>query len=289
MTRVLYTPKRKRKMRRGFSPVSRLFLAVSLCVITFLVAVFFLLRIPYLQIQRIEVLGTETLDSQKIKEQVSSALKGTYWFFLPKGFIFAVDTQKLSNELMGDFLKIRAVTIKNEFPDVLNVSISERNLFGIFCNDLAEPEKTDQKESDPSVQSKSVSQCGYLDEDGFVYGEAPEARGSLLTKVKSDVSLFKIGSQLVDAVTMGRMALIRQELNRITGIRVTSFELSSRILSEMRLETAEGFKIFIKKDDDFAKRFQVLKKVLDDEMKGNRERLAYLDLRFGNKVFYKMK
>ena len=289
MTRVLYTPKRKKKILRGFSRFTHWFLMLFFCMIAFLAALFFLLRIPYLQIQRIEILGIETLDVQKIKEQVSDSLKGTYWFFVPKRFIFAADAQKLSDELTSAFLKIRAADIKKEFPGAIHILISERNLFGIFCNDLAEAQEADQKESDMPVQNKAVSQCGYLDEDGFVYGEAPEARGSLLTKVKSDAPLFKIGSQSVDAATMGRMALVRQELHRITGIRVTSFELSSRLFSEMRLETAEGFKIFLKKDDDFVKRFQVLKKVLDDEIKENFRRLAYIDLRFGNKVFYKMK
>lgn len=289
MTRVLYTSKRKKKARRRFSRPTRLFLALFFCVITFLIALFFVLRIPYLQIRRIEVLGIEILDAQKIKEHVSDSLKGTDWFFIPRGFIFAANTQKAGDELTHTFLKIRSVEIKKEFPDVLNVFIRERNLFGIFCNDLAASKEPLPKESNPSAESTSVSQCGYLDEDGFVYGEAPEARGSLLIKVKSDAPLFRIGAQSVDGATMARLVLVRQELSRVTGIRVTSFELSSQMVSEMRLETAEGFKIFIKKDDDFAKRFQVLKKVLDDEIKGNFGRLAYLDLRFGNKVFYKMK
>ena len=67
-----------------------------------------------------------------------------------------------------------------------------------------------------------------------------------------------------------------------------SYELISDFPKEIRVVGPEGYRVYFDRESDLQNAFRVLKTVLAEEIKDRRARLDYIDLRFGNKVFYKL-
>jgi len=275
MSRIIYTPRENKKIKRPSKKV--FFGAVAVLVIILIITgVCLLLLSSRFQIKYVEVSGMEKLGAEDIKSTASEFLKGNYKFFIPRSSFFLAGSEDLSQKLQENFYLIDSVSVSKKFPDKVIISIKERTPFGIFC----------KKES--GIEAGGGN-CAYIDKNGFAYDEAPFFRGAIFMKISKDVSEIKIGSRALEPVLMERMENFAEELKRVTGLETTGFELFSKIPREARVATSEGFKIYLNHDDDFKKVLQVLKTVLDQEIKDKRSNLEYIDLRFGNKVFYKFK
>ena len=99
-------------------------------------------------------------------------------------------------------------------------------------------------------------------------GEKPQA-GIVLAAENSETVYFKP----------------KEKLN----LNVIGYQLFSKIPGEIRVTVSDGFKIYFNRDDDLENAFVVIKTVLEEEIKEKRSRLDYIDARFGNKVFYKLR
>lgn len=265
-SRILYTARDSKRVGK-ISKKKIWFLLVLFGLIALLVGSVYLFRMPRWQIKKVEVGSFGNLAPQEIKAKVDDFLLGRILFFLPRSSFFLFDSGGLASVLQKDFPQIESLSIQKRFPDYLGVIVKERELFGIFCNE----------------------ECVYIDKQGFAYDFAPSSSGSLLVKIKSDAVRAKIGSTVLDADLMREFLLIFSGISKAGGIRAVAYEFSSKIPSEIKVETNEGFKIIFKRGGDFGNAFRALKTVLEQEVKEKRSQLEYIDLRFGNKVFYKFR
>lgn len=265
--RIVYTPGeecgKKGLSRKGLFIAGVLALAVILPA-----GGIYALRQPYWQLKNIKISGLEVLEEDEIKAKINNMLSGEYVPFIPGSSFLLADTKAVAAELKKEFPKIKDAAVTKHFPDTLKISITERGLFGIFCGE---------------------ANCAYVDKTGFAYESSPSSSGSLIVKIKSDLSEVKIGSQALDPLLMERIIFLEQGTERVIGSRVLRYELSSKLPREIRVLTSEGFKIYFNRDDDFENVFRVLKTVLEEEIKEKQAQLEYIDLRLGNKVFYKYK
>ena len=138
------------------------------------------------------------------------------------------------------------------------------------------------------VEKKDI-QCVYIDHGGFAYEEAPSSSGSLIIQIASDKDKIEYPAQLIDTALAAKMQYVIEKMPEISGERIVEFELLSKLISEFRAKTSKGYQLLFKREDNLENQMNVLKVVLDTEIKENRGRLEYVDLRFGNKVFYKWK
>lgn len=280
--RIIYTPPDERIVKR---PRSKFTIFVSLGTV-FLIAVIvgfvFVVRMPKFRIQNIRVDGTVTLSSDEIKEELFRNMGGYYFFLIPKDSIFFLHTKKLELILKDKFPRIYEVFLKSEFPDRLVIFLREREMWGIFCKS---PEVEDRTQNFSSVSEYVI--CAYIDRSGFAYEAAPRSEGYLIKKIKSDTPNIKVGMQLVDKKLIDQLDFLRDGLKNINLV-VVEYELLSEVKTEMRLAVADGFKILFRKDSDLENALTILQTVLNEEIKDRKNRLEYIDLRFGNKVFYKM-
>lgn len=264
--RILYTT-REAKLVKKVSKKRIWFLLALFGLKMFLIGGIYLLRLPYWQVEKIEVGGLEVIDYQDIKTRVDEFLSRKILFLLPQSSFLLLDSRRLAAILQREFPRIESLLVKKIFPDSLVVFLKERELFGVFCNDG----------------------CVYIDKQGFAYDFAPSSFGSLLVKIKSDAAEVHVGTTLLEQNLMDDFILLSAELEKAAGVRPVAYEFLSKVSSEIKVETSEGFKIFFKRSGNFNNSFGVLKTVLEQEIKNKRPQLEYIDLRFGNKVFYKFK
>lgn len=276
MERLVYQPKRKEKSRGNIRArmVRWLFLGgIALSALVYVP------HIPQLQIEEIEVGGVDEKTGGEIREFVIDALAGKVGGVVPRRMFFAVGSTRLAERIGHEFPKLKEVQVRKRFPDSLTIQASERELFAILCND---------KERDISSVSALVK-CAYLDADGIAYSAAPIFAGRLILKIRTDFEEIAIGREVFVPALIEKFRFITLALASKMGIAVEWFELSERVPSEFRVATADGLSLFFRVEDEYENAFRVLGRVLENEIGDRRARVDYIDLRFGNKVFYKMK
>lgn len=235
-----------------------------------------LLRLPQLQAKNISFSGLKTFFADELQESVRQEISGSYGLIIPKQSIFLIRGKTLEQGLLKNFPRLKTVEISRRFPDTLAIVVEERDLWAILCNDGYTPENTEDLS------------CLYLDQTGFAFEEAPYSVGSLILKVRTDYPEINPGRQILAPETAKGIERLQEQAQE-AGIRAWRYELFGQVPSEIKMETDEGFALFFLREDDFANAFRVLKTLLEREIKDKRKALEYIDLRFGNKAFYRLK
>ncbi|MBI3442986.1 MAG: hypothetical protein HY007_04415 [Candidatus Sungbacteria bacterium] len=274
-SRILYTPRQHKRKQKKFSKKKLYIVRAFVGFVAFLAVCISMVRLSYFQLQKITVNGNGTeQDAHELETAIQNALSGNYALVIPKRFIFGVSAQYLAERLAAVLPRFETITVARQFPHAISVSYTKRTFFALLCNGAA--------------QSDTHS-CGYIDHTGFVYEDAPEASGSLIVKITSDLSEVKVGTRAIDESTTRQMALFGGGLQRIAGLRLTAYGLDSKAPDEFRMRVAEGFTLIVQKDGNPETVLHILRTVLDQEIKDKKPQIDYIDLRLGNKVFYKFK
>ncbi len=291
--RIVYTADRRADKKRPPRSGILIPLIVLLLLLLFTGGSVYLLQLPNLQIKEIKISGIETLDEESVRSVVKRQLEGSIFLLIPRSSFLFVRSPKLSEEIIRAFPRIKEIKIEKTLSDTITVNVKEREFWGILCNDLQtfDIEENNQKNEETLGVAKEVvvSVCVYIDKEGFSYEYAPNSSGSLITKIKTDYPEIKIGSMVLDGKIVERMHFLGREIKRAIGTEAVGYEFSFKIPSEIRVVTSDGFRIYFNVEDDFQNVFRVLKTILDEEIKEKRTRLQYIDVRFGNKVFYKFR
>lgn len=304
-SRIIYTPREVPQTKR----LRKILIAVSAVAAVFLLAaaITYLIRLPSLHIREISFSGMESSEEDAARERIGSILGGSWAAFLPRSFYFLADAEEIAAGLGAEFPQAKEIEVTKTFPDRLSVVMMRRSFWGIFCSrqeSVSAPHLsgTDAEHQELNLSQKgagSVPECAYIDPTGFAYESAPQATGGLILVVESDAQRIAVGETVIEPAVMEQLGLLRDGLPAAAGLEVVGFELRSRVPSEIRAGVSDGFTIIFGRDEDFANTLRVLKRVLDEEInphtsggvgvKDKRGQLDYIDLRFGNKVFYKLK
>lgn len=271
--RIIYTPERTH--HRGKSRPSLKVAAISIAIVILMATFMFVFRYPEWQLAKINVSGTQALSSEAIKSFIEEEISGNYAFLIPKRSVFLLKEGDLASKIKGEFPRIQEVSLERHFPDRLTANIVERELWGILCNDNFTPDN--QEDID----------CVFIDPEGRALDHAPNSSGSLIVKIKTDFSSLSLGEHVLEPSLAKYLKNFGEKIEVGISSKVTVYELSSILLGEFRITLDDGFFLVLARKADVGSVLKVLKTVLDEEVKEKRSRLEYVDLRFGNKVFYK--
>ena len=266
-SRILYTP-RMRQRKKRISKGTVFVLLGTFLVASILGGVVYLLRYPAWQIADIVLSGFERVSSTDVEAKIQEDLRGSFAIVLPRSSYFLFDSAASEEKILKDFPRLESVQIRKEFPSKISVVAKEREFWAIYC-------------------AGESGRCGYSDRTGFVYEEAPVSTGSLILTVFRDTGGVQIPSQSLERALVEKFILFSELLKNETGEEVESFILSGGLDDEFRARVRSGFFLYVKRDDDFAGVVKTLKIFLEKEIGEKKRSLEYVDLRFGNKIFYK--
>jgi len=230
--------------------------------------VVYLLRYPAWQITEISLSGFERVAPADIETKIQEDLRGSRALVLPRSSYFLFDSAASEEKILKDFPRLESIQIRKEFPSKISVVAKEREFWAIYC-------------------AGESGRCGYSDRTGFVYEEAPVSTGSLILTVFRDTGAVEIPSQSLERALVEKFILFGELLKNETDEEVESFILSGGLDDEFRARVREGFLLYVKRDDDFVRVTKTLKIFLEKEIGEKKRSLEYVDLRFGNKIFYK--
>ncbi len=266
-SRVIYMP-RERWRKRRFFRAKFFFFAILFLAAALLGGAVYALRYPGWQIQTVLVFGFDETMHADVEARVRESLDARFAFILPKSSYFLFDEGAVQKTLEKDFPWLHDITVKKEFPSMVSVVARERGLWAVFCD--------------------MNRTCGYMDKTGFIYEEAPVSTGALIMTVETDEQEVHIPSQAFDPAFVQKLDSFVLLLGEKTGEDVETFLFSKEFPGEVRVRTRHGFLLYLDRDDDFGKVISILRVFLEKEIGDKRGRLEYIDLRFGNKVFYKL-
>jgi hypothetical protein len=275
MSRIIYTAREMKRKKR--LPWHRPWLLSMLGMGAVVAVSIYTLRYPGWQINDIQVSGNRTILSKDIESVIFREIAGGYASIIPRSSFFLTRGEAVGRVLKKNFPRISEVNIVRNFPNQIRVAIYERSAWAILCNDGLTPEEN------------SDIQCVYIDSEGLALDEAPNSFGSLVVKIKTDFALLKVGEYVLEPARAIRIYSLGEKIEALLSAEIIAYEIFSVLPREMRMRTSEGFSLIVLLEDDPPEIIRVLKSVLEEEIKERRSRLDYIDLRFGNKVFFKFR
>ena len=232
-------------------------------------------RMPYLQVEKIEISGNNLINSDDLIKKIKTNLEGKYFGLFPKANIFLIPKNKILTKLTEEFKRIKKISLDKKYFSAIAVKLEERSNAVLFC------EKED---------------CAYADENGFVFEKAPYFSGAVFLKlVEQRNSDSGENAKAIDEY-LGTSLIAESEFKTIlefTGLAAkTGGGVSEVILMKENIYefyTQEGWKIILNDKNDPQSAYINLITALDANIKDKRQKLDYIDLRLGNKIYFKYK
>jgi cell division septal protein FtsQ len=256
-------PKRSETRRFSFSWVGTL---IAGLLIVFFIAALFVFRAPTFRIKEISVGGTRFLDPAILETEARASLEGFVFWIVPRDSIFILSSHGLGEAMKQKYPSIAAIEVSKRFPARLDIQVRERSLWGISC-----------------VTGGEV--CAYIDRDGELYDTLAEVRGwivPMIYRAPGVSSPERISPELMSRYTEAVESLLPSEVRILWMSEATS-------TPDLRFGTAEGWEIIVPEARPVSEWALLLQSILAEEVRARRAELEYVDIRFGNKVFYRFR
>lgn len=249
---------RKQRIRSEFKSRLKRYLLIFAAIFALSWGFFWL---PWLRVSQIN--SDDFVSKGEIESAINPYLASLNSFWLPNNNFFLLKTSELEN-----ILKEKGVGLaqaKKSFPKILDVKFPQTEPWMIYCGD---------------------ADCFYVSENGILADRAPKFSENPLPQVITGNSGAKIG----DVVVSPEEALaLRKVFQKLKQLEISASFASFDGAGEIKIVTDEHWYLRLLRGSDAQKTFGDLKLLLDQKIKENRPNLDYIDMRFPNKAFYKLR
>lgn len=242
----------------------------------------------FMRVETITIEGNRVVDTREVNRLVEASIDGNAIFVFPKNNIFLVGTHSLENTILRDFPRIEMVSITKHFFHELKVSITERKGTYLWCGALL------------SNDSEENTSCYFVDDAGYIFSPSPYFSGGAYFKFYGGLDANEIanpvGAYILEEDTFASLVHFTDQILTL-GFDSEALEIQengtySILLSKNSDKQESNTKIIFTKDntlDDIYKNLVTALSSVDfkREVRDNRDRLLYIDLRFTNKIYYK--
>jgi len=229
-----------------------------------------------LKVYKFDVRGYNRVSESQIIEIIEQNMDGKIISCIKKNNYFFINKSKIIEDILKDN-RLESAHITKKFPDKIIVEIKEYGNVTVWCTDI------------------EMKTCFML--DGDTVGRQVMMEDEVITDNKHFVIVdetqhdISVGDRVMAEEYLKKIEILGSELKYALNVKIEQpFKVTSRGSHEVRFMTDEGWYIIIdltrSPDEilDVAKLF--VKKV---ELPSRRSNLEYIDMRFPEKIFYKMK
>lgn len=254
----------KRKAKNFFSLFVKIGLPIAL-----LVGFFSLARADFLQIKDFEINGGRDVNKEDIKKLGFDFISGEK-FFIPNSNIILFDKDKFVLEALSKFTRLKEVEVnKSIFNGKIEINILEREGKFLWC--------------------ASSSDCFIMTDNGLVFERAATTTSIVFAGQPVFYGILEgnpIMQNFASAEVMKNYESFL-EVSKTSGIQVYSIKAESEDRSVA--ETNKGQIIFNPQEDLSVVAENIALLISEIKSKTPDVELEYLDARFGNKIFYKLR
>lgn len=251
----------------------RLALLAFVALILLSVAIFISRQEKFL-ITGVEVKGMEAINAEDIRAVVEDSLTGNYFWLVPRSNDLLYPRSEIKEHLRTRFPRFNYIGASVEGLNTLLVEVVEREPFALYCPSALNPEE--------------ASACYFLDEEGFIFDNAPSFSGPVYFVYAFDKPLENpLGRSFLPPEEFKALVQFIESLSSL-GIQPLSLEVRDL---EFNLILPNDARILWGRESDPTLIRSNLESFLNDEAIKNQpnflERVSELDLRTENKVFYR--
>lgn len=229
---------------------------------------------PFWRIQQVVVVGNESIATSTIEAFIKERLKGSYAYVLPKDNILLYPKSSLRAELLMRFPALRSVVLRAENFSTLGVEVGERKPHALWCGE----------------NRSTGDACVLLDDAGIAYGSAVSFAGSAYLHYYGKSETVGSARQYLTEDTFRAVdAMALAMANDIPEDTLMYITVDAQ--KDVRMGFESGFVVIFPLAEDGATILQRLKlaRSADPFIEHKLSDFEYLDLRFGDKLYYKLK
>jgi len=235
-------------------------------------AIFVVMAQRLLLIKEIKIIGTDK--KEEVRSEVLKQLsKKNYIFFSQENILF-LDSNGLSSQLIDKF-NFESIKVKKHPFNSLELDVDEKTAAAVL------------------MDSHNIF---YLNKEGMVTAKAildsasekSVQRNEIVTK---DIPIIMVPEQNYEP---GRIAINKDLVNFVANIHdslkntttdIEHYELIDDKFNDIAAVSSAGYKVFFSIQSDATNQVKNLIALLEEKIKD--KKIEYIDLRYGNKIFYK--
>lgn len=277
----------KRKRRKNLR--NKILFLIFFFLILF-IGLIFLFRIDRLNIDTVMIDGNKVTDTKLINKIVENNLEGYYLYFLPKSNFLLFPKNKIKSDLEEEFKRLTNISFVLKNYKTLFISLLEKEGQYIWCGD-----------SLPDADTKTEDNlCYFIDKNGYVFDIAPYFSGNVYFRFFGSLNSgqissplgFYFSSEIFNKLISFKDVLIDMGIKPISILVKDDKDVEIYLASNTPLLNAP--KIILNSDFDLEKisenlQAALITEPLKSDFKNKYNSLLYIDLRFGNKVYFKFK
>lgn len=237
----------------------------------------------FFQISRVEVEGNKFITEKEISDSVRFGLVGNVYGFIPSTHIAFFPKEKLKINLSDKYPRLERIIFYRENLNVIKVSVVERKPEALWC--------------------ENNNHCSFVDHEGYVYADAPKfSPGVFLEWSSGPGDKPWSDRQPIEPEYFGKLISVSEMLssilkkvsgNRWQVTKVEKGEADDWMFGVSDREGQDDWKIFVNGKNELEEIAQSLNVALDGMgatavATGALPKIDYADLRFGNKIFYRL-
>lgn len=219
-------------------------------------------------VQEILISGNQTILDTELRDVVSKRLGGRYGFLFARSNILLYPKDALVASVLNIYPRIKEAHVDTKNLKTIELSVVEREPFALWCG---------ESETRPEVP------CYFLDKEGFIFTEAPSFTDPLFFVYYGAVGGRPLGSQYL---TIEAFTEITQFISLFEALEFEPVAFVSQENTDAAVVLNSGARIYFDRADDLREVFERLESVFSAETFTPDTRFEYIDLRFGNKVYY---
>lgn len=296
--------KRKLRSKRSFGAYAAWFFLFAAVVGAAGFGVWRAVHHPYFRVKTVSLSGMQEISEHDLRETIAQYLSGSTKYFIPRDEMFFISAAGLSARIREAFPKAKDVVVQKKYPAMLSVDVRERDLWGLVCPPDSIPPPALAAEEPVSATGKIIfhdeekpetfspevpKNCLFIDEGGIAFG----ALDGLGTGVLPTLYV-KAGEAVSGVPVLGKNIIdyfksVHELLEKKLGLTLVGLADTPENPKDYKLIVGGDWYILVSKTDTPAVWVEQVKTLIVKKFDGNTDHISYIDLRFGNKVFYKLK
>ncbi|HEY4527227.1 MAG TPA: hypothetical protein VJK53_05300, partial [Candidatus Paceibacterota bacterium] len=240
---------------------------------------------PTFTVQKFVARGTTHVSPEKVETYAMEAIQDDKFHFFATDNIFLYAPKQLAAHIVAEFPRIKGVRVQKEslFSTTVNIDITEREPYAKWCRggnlEMTESFLTSRE-------------CYVMDDSGLVFARTSGREKAATAYVFSGgiASSTAGGSPVGHPFAPSRMAgvLALLQLLQDRGFKPIGAEVENAQDFSIPLEHSFSIKAsFGANAEDLIKNLTLVME--SERLKGRESEIEYIDLRFGNKVYFKFK
>ena len=223
---------------------------------------------PYFRITNI--VADDYVVGSELEQTISPYMVSVNKFWLPQNNYFLFDPEKVVSLIKDK--EIGIAIAEKKFPKTLEVRFPEAEPWLIYCL------------HESAAEAGHADKCYYVSALGILIDSAPRFSENPLPRIITESGDKKIGDSVLSD---DEILFLKTAISEFKRIGITIKEIV--IAKDIRFSTKENWYLLIDKDADVKKTFADFKLLLEQKRKDDRTDLIYIDMRFPDKAFYKLR